>query len=130
VRAFSQYMLRDDLPRANASSSQRFGGFESGLRHSDGRVKPAYAGFRLPLVVDRSGRSDRFWGRVRPHPARTTVQIQVRRGGKGWRKVRDVATRADGVFTARAGHAAGARYRLQWVSPAGDVFRGPPIRAY
>ncbi len=64
VRAFSQYLMRDDLPRAG-SSTQRYGGFESGLRHSGGEAKLAYDGFRLALVAER-GRSTRLWGLVRP----------------------------------------------------------------
>ena len=52
VAAFSQYLISDDPPRA---SGYKYGGFESGLRGADGKAKPAYEGFRLPLAVEGYG---------------------------------------------------------------------------
>src|SRR5215210_3844831 len=49
VRSFSQYLMTDDKPRA--SELNRYAGFESGLRTTKGRKKPAYKAFRLPLAV-------------------------------------------------------------------------------
>ena len=66
-RAFSQYLMRDDAPRPDG---YRFRGFESGLRQSDGRIKPAYRAFANPLAVERYGRSDVLWGLIRPQRAR------------------------------------------------------------
>jgi hypothetical protein len=40
VRAFSQYLLRDDGPR-RGPKSERYSGFETGLRRHDGRPKPS-----------------------------------------------------------------------------------------
>ena len=68
VAAFSQYLLSDDPPR---SDGYRYGGFESGLRSADGKPKPAYEGFRLPLAVEIYGSSDVLWGLVRPQRAVT-----------------------------------------------------------
>ena len=51
VRSFSQYLLHDDRPR-KGSRVERYGGFESGLRRSNGRAKPSYAAFRLPLAAE------------------------------------------------------------------------------
>jgi hypothetical protein len=79
VRAFSQYLMRDDLPRAG-TASERYGGFESGLRHSGGAEKLAYDGFRLPLVAER-GRRTHLWGLVRPAHRKTTVRIEYRNRG-------------------------------------------------
>ena len=59
VAAFSQYLMSDDPPR---STGYRYGGFESGLRISDGKEKPAYNGFRLPLAVERYGSQRRALG--------------------------------------------------------------------
>ena len=53
VKAFSQYLMRDDQPRPG-SKVVRYSGFESGLRTSGGTAKLAYGGIRLPLVADRS----------------------------------------------------------------------------
>jgi hypothetical protein len=73
VAAFSQYLMRDDLPRKGAD---RYGGFESGLRTSGGRKKLAYRAFRLPMVAVRAGRSVKLWGLVRPPDGRESVEIQ------------------------------------------------------
>ena len=128
VRSFSQYLLHDDPPRAGVSRAQRYSGFESGLRRSDGRAKPSYDGFRLPLAADRRGDSDVLWGRVRPHPGATQVEILVEHG-REWRPLRAVATDATGVFETRVAHRK-SRYRVRWTAPSGTVFEGPPIRAY
>ena len=40
VRSFSQYLMTDDRPRASALN--KYAGFESGLRTSKGKKKPAY----------------------------------------------------------------------------------------
>ena len=47
VRLFSQYLLRDDQPR-KGTRLERYSGFESGLRTSSGRKKPAYNGVHAP----------------------------------------------------------------------------------
>jgi hypothetical protein len=129
VRSFSQYLLRDDRPR-KGPRIQRYSGFESGLRRSDGRAKPAYQAFRLPLAVEAVGRSDVLWGRVRPMAARTKVAILVSaRKGRRFRVLRTVSTNHRGVFGLRATHRKGQRYRVRWTAPGGRVWLGPPIRA-
>jgi hypothetical protein len=129
VLSFSQYLLSDDRPR-KGPRVERFGGFESGLRRSDGREKPSYSAFRLPLAAETYGRSDVLWGRVRPLAARTKVTILAsRRKGKPFRALRTVTTNHRGVFGLRAKHHDQQRYRVQWTAPDGRVWRGPPIRA-
>jgi hypothetical protein len=129
VRSFSQYLLSDDRPR-KGSRVERYGGFESGLRRSDGRAKPALAAFRMPLAAEAYGRSDVLWGRVRPQAAQTKVTILAsRRNGKPFKPLRTVTTNHRGVFGLRAGHHDKQRYRVQWTAPTGKVWLGPPIRA-
>ena len=129
VRSFSQYLLHDDRPR-KGSRVERYGGFESGLRRSNGRTKPAYAAFRLPLAAESYGRSDVLWGRVRPSATRTEVTILAsRRKGRPFRALRTVRTNSRGVFGLRARHHDKQRYRVRWTAPDGKVWLGPPIRA-
>ena len=130
VKSFSQYLLHDDRPR-KGSRVERYSGFESGLRHSDGRTKPSYDAFRLPLAAENVGRSDVLWGRVRPSPAQTAghdPRLARARAGRSARCARS-ATNGRGVFGLRATHRDGQRYRVQWTAPDGKVWRGPPIRA-
>jgi len=127
VAAFSQYLLRDDQPR-KGSRLERYSGFETGLRTSSGRKKPAYRGFILPLAVKQYGSSDVLWGRVRPATGPTEVTIQRKVGNGRWKRVRVVSTA--GVYGLRADHRKGQRYRAKWTRPGGETIKGPPIRAY
>ena len=128
VKSFSQYLLDDDKPR-KGKRVDRYGGFESGLRRSDGRAKPAYDAFRLPLAAETYGRSDVLWGRVRPLAARTQVTILVSpRKGRSFRTLRTLTTNHRGVFGLRATHRKHQRYRVRWTAPGGKVWLGPPIR--
>jgi hypothetical protein len=127
VVAFSQYLLVDDQPR-KGSRLQRYSGFESGLKTSKGKRKPAYDGFILPLAVKQYGSSDVLWGRVRPATGPTEVTIEHRIGDRGWKRLTVVPT--SGVYGFRADHADGQLYRAKWNRPGGGTIIGPPIRAY
>jgi hypothetical protein len=134
VKSFSQYLLRDDPKDTKGGggslADSAFPGFESGLELANGKRKPAYNGYRLPLVVTESGRRGAtIWGRVRPATAVTTVTIQYRDRG-GWRALRDVQTDAGGVFTARTTRREGRRWRVLWTAPDGTRYRGATTRAY
>jgi hypothetical protein len=126
---FSQYLMRDDKPR---KTGYRYGGFETGLRRSDGRKKPSYESFRLPLAVETYGRSDVLWGFIRPMHARTHVLVQVRAAGKHakWKTLRNVTTTSTGVYGFSATHRNGQTYRVRWTAPDGTRYTGPAISAY
>ena len=125
VLAFSQYLLHDDLPRAG-SASARYSGFESGLRHSDGRAKLSYDAFRLPLVARRSGSKVSLWGIARPASGVTSVVIESRsRGSKTWKRLKGDTTNARGVWSTSTRYRSGRTYRVTW-----NGFAGPPTRAY
>jgi hypothetical protein len=128
VAMFSQYLMRDDLPR---SSGYRYRGFESGLRRSNGKAKPAYKAFANPLAVERSRNHDVLWGRIRPETAPTKVTIQIRRKGKkSWSTVRTVSTTSRGVFGLSTSHRNGSRYRVRWTGADKRRHTGPAISAY
>jgi hypothetical protein len=135
VKSFSQYLLRDDTKNTKGGggilSQSQFPGFESGLELADGKRKPAYDGFRLPLVVQLSGtKGVRFWGRVRPATAVTSVTLQQRNGSGTWKTLKTVQTDAKGVFGSTGSNRKGATWRVQWTAPDGTAYSGPPIRAY
>jgi hypothetical protein len=127
VVAFSQYLMSDDPPR---SSGYRYGGFESGLIGADGKQKPAYQGFRLPLAVEAYGSSDVLWGLVRPQRAHTRVTILRAPKGKAWRELKTLDTTVSGVYALKTTHHDGQRYRVRWTAPDGTTYTGPPIQAY
>lgn len=128
VKAFSQYLLHDDQPREGegVSASQRYGGFESGLRFATGGVKPSLEGFRLTLTALRSHRGVSVWGLVRVATGATKAQLWYQNpGSRTFRKLKTVRTNRRGYFTARTSYVRGRRYRLRW---QGDD--SPPVRVY
>jgi hypothetical protein len=159
VVAFDQYLLRDDAPTSSHNPVLRWPGFETGLETAAGKQKPAYKGFRLPLVVTRTSTGVSFWGLVRPlgesgaGPATAppptgatgatgssgsrsvaalrTATIQYSSdGGKSWRTLMTVHTDAAGDWSAGGHYAAHRLWRVKWVSAGGVAYTGAPTRAY
>jgi hypothetical protein len=129
VKSFSQYLLEDDKPR-KGRPIERYGGFESGLRFANGKPKPAFDAFRLPLAAEVYGPSDVLWGRVRPSATQTKVQVLAsRRKGKPFKVLRTITTNHRGIYGLRAKHHDKQRYRVRWTAPDGKVWLGPPIYA-
>jgi hypothetical protein len=115
VRSVAQYELAD-VPQTNL--------FNTGLRFArshGGRQKPAYAAYRMPIVVTRrSANSVEVYGQVRP--ARllpggpfTTPLVQVLQGGTFVTVATPTTTRR-GTFRINLNRlgAAGARWRVLW----------------
>jgi hypothetical protein len=131
VVAFSQYLLRDDLPVANVPSFERYSGFQTGLFTAGGKPKPSYDGFRLPLSVRRSGtKRVSLWGLVRSTTGATTATIEVKGKSGGWHTLATVQTTAGGYFTKSGAFVKDREWRLVWKAPDGTTFRGTPTRAY
>jgi hypothetical protein len=119
VKAFSQYLLRDDLPLEGVPKANRYGGFESGLRFADGKPKEAAL---------RSGSKVTLWGLARPAGGRTKVTVLA--GAKRLKTYKTYTTDARGYFGRTVPYVKGRRYRLKWTSPSGAVYEGPPTRVY
>ena len=132
VVAFSQYLMRDDDPVAGATSPlERYGGFESGLRHSDGRPKRAYDAFRLPLVAVLGHTRTTLWGIVRPAQTRTRVSIDFSvRGSSRWHFLKHDRTNTRGVWTTTTARRSDRRYRVRWTAPDGTRYAGPLTRPH
>ena len=128
VEQFSQYLLRDDLPRSGPKAD-RYGGFQSGLRFSGGKAKLSYSSFPVPLAALRTGTKVSLWGLARPAGKRTTVTVLAGHGST-FATYGKYATDGHGYFTKTVPYVKGREYRLRWVSPDGKVYEGPPIRVY
>lgn len=129
IVAFSQYLLTDDPP-TGPPGPNCCGGFESGLRTAKGVNKPSFDGFRLPLVVRRSGKKVSIWGLARPATGATTVKIERRTGSGAWRSLGTVRTNGRGAFTLGGRDLRRATWRVSWTAPDSTVFHSPPVRAY
>jgi hypothetical protein len=127
VRAFSQYLMRDDRERDGAD---RYGGFQTGLRSAGGDRKRAYEGFRLPLVAERGRRHTTLWGLVRPAGGTTSVSIDFRdRGSSRWRFLKRDRTNSRGYWTTTTRLRSDRRYRVRWTASDGTRFEGPLTRS-
>ncbi len=115
VRSVAQYGLVDDPASAR---------FQSGLRFADGRPKPAYDAYRLPLWITRKGASRlRVYGQVRPLADGGVTQVELQNAPLGlavWRTVATVAVRSRRGHLLRTVPRREGRWRLRWV-PAPDA---------
>lgn len=97
--------------------------YNTGLRLIDGRLKPAWAAYRIPITVSRLGRGQvEVWGLVRPAEGPVAVRVQVLRGGT-WTTVATPRTNASGYFRIRRRSVRTTRWRLEWDGPSGEVMR-------
>lgn len=127
VAAFSQYLLRDD-PLGGRPGSAVIG-FQTGLEYVNGKPKPLYSGFPVPLVVSRQAHGFSLWGLVRPAEGATKVRVLVQpKGSRRYRTLKVVQTNSLGYWTLRSS-TRGAHWRVSWRSPSGAVYTGPPIGA-
>jgi hypothetical protein len=129
IVAFSQYLLRDDPPVADAPLAARYPGFESGLRRNDGRAKAALTGFRLPLAALRSGSRVALWGLVRPATGSTRATVEYSSGGS-WRRLFTTTTNSSGYFQRNTSFRAGRRYRVAWTGADGRTIHGTRTAVY
>ena len=114
VRTVAQYKLLDDTAP---------GGFQSGVRFADGRPKPSYDAYRLPLWIAALGTSRlRVYGQLRPLAPRAAARVELQNAPLGAGAFRTVAT-----FSVRSRTNAflrtvprfEGRFRLVWTPPAG-----------
>jgi hypothetical protein len=132
VYAFSQYLLKDDAIGTTGSKAARYSGFQSGLQYVSGKEKPAYDGFRLPLVATPgSGGKVALWGMARPARKATTITLQrAAKGSKTFKTFAKVKTKSDGTFSTTTTNATGRTWRLQWTAPDGETYVGSATAAY
>jgi hypothetical protein len=89
IKSYSQYLMYDDKALAS---------FQTALRFRSGKAKPAYAAYRLPIVVHSRGRRGvSIWGRVRPGKGKRYVQLYAG-GRKAGPRIR---TNSRGYFGAK-----------------------------
>jgi hypothetical protein len=134
VVAFSQYLLRDDPLGGPPGSSVHGGfvGFQTGVEYHDGRPKPLYYAWPVPLVVTAIGRGGHhfsLWGLIRPAAGATSATVLVRtRGARRYRKLATVHTNGSGYWSLSSS-VPGVSWRVRWTSPAHVRYEGPPIPA-
>ncbi len=108
VRSVAQYELRDEAALS---------AFQTGLRFVDGRPKPSFDAYRLPLWVTPAGSSVRIWGQVRPAEdgVLENVDIQGARPGENFTTLKTVqTTNRKGFLETTMPRGENSYWRLRW----------------
>ena len=115
VRTLSQFLLRDGGGNIGLT-------FQSGLETIDGKQKPSYRAYALPIYLPgrtfRGRQNLRVWGMVRPAPNGQAQKVAVQflaRHGKGWRTIRTMTSDSGrGYVDGRVRFPGTGLARLQW----------------
>jgi hypothetical protein len=132
VAAFSQYLLKDDPLGGPAGSSVHGGtvGFQTGLEYVNGKPKPLYYSFPIPLSVTPTRNGYSLWGLVRPATGPTVLSVYVRKkGARSLRLLKKLTTNSLGYWSLNSS-TAGQYWQVRWRSPAGVAYEGPAVAAY
>jgi hypothetical protein len=132
VAAFSQYLLKDDPLGGPPGASVHGGyiGFQSGLEYVNGKPKPLYYGWPIPLTVSKTGHGFALWGRARPATGATKVTVLVElKGSRRYRTLKTIRTNSGGYWAFNSS-TPGVSWRVRWTSPSGKRYEGPPIHSY
>jgi hypothetical protein len=115
LKSYSQYLLFDDPPR-KGPLSVKWSGFQTALRFTSGKKKPAYTAFKFPIVVKKRRSDVLVWGRVRPGSGVRSVQLQRKGAGNSGPKIR---TNSKGYFTVKRRQS--GRYRFRAYDSTGKL---------
>ena len=137
VRSLVQYAWQDERVKSVGSGRKRYAGWQSGLLFSNGKAKPALAGFQHPFVADAKTLAPRvrFWGQVRPGRAHDVLLQRASPSGT-WVTLARLRTDARGTFVKTLAPPIGkaARYRYRTADPipaapmTSDVLKVTPTR--
>jgi hypothetical protein len=139
VRTLTQFLLVDDKPLSQypRGSVASYGTFQSGLMLLNGRHKPSFRAYQMPVYVPvprfRRGRSVRVWGllRLAPNGPAHRVQVQFRRlrSKRGFRRLRTLTTKPGrGYLDARVRPPGSGHLRLAWRSANGRTHYSRSVR--
>jgi hypothetical protein len=126
VRALAQFLLIDDKPKAGEKrgSLAYWSTFQTGLEFLNGKPKPAYDTFSIPIWLATSDhRHATVWGDVRPahEVGGATAQLQFQADGSSdWTTVQQIQT--NGFLLAHVSLPAAGHVRLAWLDEStGDT---------
>ena len=131
MMSFNQYLLTDALPATRATD---WGGFASGLISYNGKPKPTYAAWRMPLYLPVTSASNgsklHVWGCARPaplaaldtgQPQQVDIQFQPSIGGPFTTVQPVTVTSTSGCyFDASVVFPGSGMVRVMWTYPSTD----------
>jgi hypothetical protein len=113
VRSVAQYELRDEAALS---------AFQTGLRFVDGRPKPAFDAYRLPIWVTRRGSALHVWGQLRPIDDDVVEELAIEGSadGSSFTTVETVrTTNRKGFVEADVTPGSNRYWRLRWTPKDG-----------
>ena len=128
VRSVAQFLLDDSAPNPLYTPSEYdyWDTFQTGLAYLNGRPKPSYAAYRMPIWLPethvRAGSPVTVWGQVRPADRRPpqVVTVEFTAGGGRWRPLARAHTQAgSGYFTTHVHPPASGDVRTLWSGTVG-----------
>src|SRR6185369_14992783 len=116
VRTLVQYEWQDEPIRNVGAGRKQFAGWQSGLLFSNGKAKPALAGFQHPFFADTVTLAPRvrFWGQVRPGRSHAVV-LQRESPAGAWVTIARLKTDTRGVWVKTTEIPSAGRYRYRTV---------------
>jgi hypothetical protein len=108
IKTVAQYKIIDDASE---------GSFQSGVRFLDGRPKPSYAAYQLPIWVTKKGSNVSVYGQVRTAADSAPVQVEIQHAASassGFSTVQTVPVSSlKGQFKATVPNPGGGVWRLR-----------------
>jgi hypothetical protein len=117
LKSYSQYLMEDD-PARPGPASQRWSGFQTGLRFPNGKKKPAFSAYAFPIVVHRARHGVRIWGRVRPGGGAPRA-VRLYAGGR--RSGPTIRTSTSGYFGVSRRHVGRYRFKAYFYGAGGKL---------
>jgi hypothetical protein len=120
IAAHTQFLLRDDEPRTiyPERDPRRWVTYQTGIQFDDGRPKPAYAAYRLPLrATPQPDGTVQLWGMVRPGGAQERIRIEYRGQDESeWRSLGErTVTQPRGYWSETIPSLGPGFYRFEWL---------------
>jgi hypothetical protein len=137
VKTVSQFLLYDDVPDRRFRPSQRdyWDTFQTGLLFANGKRKPAFNAYRLPIWIPtpRTHRGGRIlvWGQVRPAAGHRSqrLEIQWRSGHGRFRTIASARTAGSSGYLNRFVRPPGSgQIRLAWRARGGKRYTSRAAR--
>jgi hypothetical protein len=135
IASYDQYQLSDPEQPTQANDYGNDDNYASGLEAWDGKPKPTYYAFRLPLYLPKTkGRRLEVWGCARPAPFATmdtgaTQSAELQFEAKGSSTFTTLATvkitNSMGYFDIRVTFPGSGTVRLTYTYPASDALLAP-----
>ena len=129
VVSLSQFLL-DDSPPNNKyppSAPQYWETFQTGLMYADGRPKPSYYSYSLPIFLPdpvlKPGKPTLVWALLRTSPVNSTQHAEIQwepTGGGSFRTLETISTNSE-ALTALVKVPGPGSVRVQWRSPSGQT---------